>query len=439
LSEIPPGKTAKERFAVQFPDAGSHEITAKLESDAVATDNYRYAAIDLPSDVSVLVIDGDAEAKDAKYLSLAMAPGGSVRTGIRPQVETPRYLSMKPVDGFAAIFLTNVERLDASAIDALEKYVAAGGGVAFFLGDRCDPKYFNEVLYRNGTGIFPAPLGRKVELVVDRLEPAPDVQAGQHFIFRVFGEKRNSFLQTVTVARYFALLEGWHPPADRSIRVAANLRNSAPLVVERNFGRGRAMAFLTTAGPAWNNWAQNPSYVVVIQDMVAYLSQRAGRERSRLVGSPLELTLDPTVYQPQIRFNTPRQGDAGSLAVNAVPNVDGALKASLTSTDWSGFYEAQLVKMNGATETRRYAMNVDSREGDLAVITGQELAVALGGVPYKFEQASAFQLAVADIAGNNLAETILYLLVALLIVEQILAWSASYHPARRSASQGGKP
>ncbi len=221
LREVPPGTVVKERFLVDFPHAGPHNVTARLESDAVAADNRRYYAMDLPADVPVLVVDGDPEGRDARYLSLALSPGGSVRTGIRPQVESPRYLSLKPLDGFAAVLLLNVERLDASAIAALEKYVAAGGGVAFFLGDRCQPKYYNDALFRDGKGLFPVPLERQAELVVDRLEPAPDIEPGDHFIFRVFAASRNALLRTVTVERYMAVPEGWRPPRDATVRVAA--------------------------------------------------------------------------------------------------------------------------------------------------------------------------------------------------------------------------
>ena len=89
--------------------------------------------------------------------------------------------------------------------------MAAGGGVAFFLGERCQAKFFNDELYRDGKGLFPLPLTGPAELPVDRLEPAPDVQVDKHFIFRIFAEQRNTFLQTVTVQRYFAVPEGWRP------------------------------------------------------------------------------------------------------------------------------------------------------------------------------------------------------------------------------------
>jgi hypothetical protein len=438
LAQIPPGKVVTERFSVHFPDAGRHEITARLESDAVAADNFRYCSIDLSPDAPVLLVDGDVEARDARYLSWALAPGGPVRTGIRPQIETARYLALKPLAGYVAVNLANIERLDAAAVQALEKYVADGGGAVFFLGERTEPKYFNDVLYRDGKGLFPVPLAHPAELSIDRLEPAPDVQAEKHFIFRIFAGKRNSFLQTVTVDRYFALPKGWRPSPDSTLNVAASLRNGAPLVVERRFGKGRVVAFLTTAAPTWNNWARNPSFVVVLQDLQAYLSQRPDEAASRLVGSPLQLRLDPAAYQPHVRFITPETGAAASVALDASLSRDGSLVATLPNTELSGFYEAQLTRIDGATERRRYALNVDPAEGDLAALGPERLAARLEGVKYQYEQAAAFQSTAGELAGYNLGEALLYGLILLLLAEQSLAWSASYHPAgRRGLAQGG--
>ena len=49
-----------------------------------------------------------------------------------------------------------------------------------------------------------------------------------------------------------------------------------------------------------------------------------------------------------------------------------------------------------------------------------------------------FQSARDENAGYDLSDAILYALVLLLLVEQILAWSASYHPgASRAAPAAG--
>jgi hypothetical protein len=217
------------------------------------------------------------------------------------------------------------------------------------------------------------------------------------------------------------------------------LRNGAPLVIERSFGKGRVMAFLTTAAPTWNNWAGNPSFLVTVLELQSYLAQQSDDDKSRLVGSPLELRLDSKTYATQaqkVRFLLPEDATAPISEVDATAGTDGHSTAALYDTDWSGFYEARLPKADGADETRYYAMNVDAEEGNLATMDGTRLAPLLEGVKYRYEQASMFQSAGSDQAGYNLGELILYALVLLLIGEQILAWSASYHPARRDVARG---
>ncbi|MEN6448995.1 MAG: CARDB domain-containing protein, partial [Thermoguttaceae bacterium] len=431
LDEIPPGKTAREQFDVSFSNAGRHDITARLDGDAVMADNYRYFTTDLPADVPVLLVDADAKAHDAHFVDIALSPGESVKTGVRPQVELPRYLSVKPLAGFQAIGLTNVDRLDTSAVAALEKYAAAGGGVFFFLGPKTDIRHYNDALYRNGKGLFPTPLAREAQLMIDRLEPAPDIQVEPHSIFRVLSGKRNGYLQITSVDRYLAVPEGWRPPADSTVRVIARLRNGAPLAIERRFGKGRVIALLTTAAPTWNNWARNPSFVVVAQDMTAYLAQGPVDAKPLVVGSPLDLRLDPAAYQPQIRFTPPEQSSSPGVTVNAVRGTDGMLAASLTDVSERGFYEAHLLRTNNAPESRRYAANVDPAEGDLAALNGEQLASRLRGIKYRYQQATAFQASSGELAGASLGDALLYGLVLLLIGEQLLAWSASYHPAKR--------
>jgi hypothetical protein len=177
-----------------------------------------------------------------------------------------------------------------------------------------------------------------------------------------------------------------------------------------------------------------------MQDLEAYLTQRPAADESRLVGSPLTLTLDPKIYQsqkqlPQVQFTLPQEAAVPAVPVNATRGTDGTLTASLFDTDQSGFYEAQLSRADNSVETRRYAMNVDPSEGDLAALDGQRLAPRLDGVKYQYEQAAAFQSTTSELAGYNLGEAILYALVLLLIGEQILAWSASYHPRRSAVAQ----
>lgn len=438
IAAIAPGAVAKERFAVSFATSGQHLVTARLPSDAVAADNTRYALVDVAADVPVLLVDGDPQARDARFISAALAPGRAVRTGITPRIETPRYLASHPLAGFGAIYLLNVDRLEESALKALEAYVAAGGGLAVFAGPRSTAKFWNDDLYRQGEGLAPLPVAGPAALAIDRLQQAPDVEVTDHPMLRLFAGQRNNLISYVRVERYIAAAKNWAPPANSTVRVAARLRNGAPLIVEKPFGEGRVVAVLTTAAPDWNNWATGESFVIALHKIQIELGRRPAP--GRLVGSPLELQLDPAVYRPQVRLTAPQPGPPSPGAVDAVRQPNGKLSATFVDTDWSGIYDAQLRRADGSPELRRFALNVEPDEGDLRTVTAQQLANRLEGVRYQYEQASDFHYSGRELAGIDLSPALLYALVVLLLLEQLLAWSTSYHPPARHrlAGRGGR-
>ncbi len=439
FEDVPAGKLVTRRFPVLFTTAGQHEIVARLQTDAVAADNSRSLVLDVPAAVDVLVIDGDAKAGDAFFLTTALAPGGKTSSGLRPVIEPPRYLRDHALEAFETIYLLNIARLDPVEIEALEAYAKRGGGVAFFLGELVRADFFNEQLYRDGEGLFPVPLAGPAELVVDRLEKSPDLEPGDHPIFSVFTGERNSFLSTVVVNRYFATQANWSPAADSSARVIARLRNKAPLAVESKFGEGRVVALLTKASPletslgSWNNWGRNnPSYVVAMLEMQSYLSAGRHPDTARLVGTPLEVSVDETQFLPQVRFVLPQEGGGGTLAVDAATSGAGH-SAVLPDTDTSGIYQAQFTGTGGSQRIDRFAFNVAPDEGDLRRVDGSQLAGPLADVRYELHQASEINYNPQQLAGFNLSESLLYGLIAVLVVEQVLAYAASYHPTARRA------
>lgn len=432
IERIAPGQAAREKFLISFAAPGDHVLSARLESDSVAADNYRHATLNIPAAVPALLIDGSPDARDARFVAAALAPGGSVRTGISPRTESPRFLSLQPLDNFQSIYLLNVERLERSAMAALDSYVKEGGGLAFFLGERTNIRFYNDELYHEGQGLFPAPLAGPGQLLVDRLQTAPDLEVTDHPIFKIFSGQRNSFISTVLVEQYLATTKNWRPAADSPVRVIAQLRNGAPLAIEQRYGQGRVVAVLTTAAPVWNNWARgNPSFVVAMQELQAYLAQRPTTGGSLLVGAPIQLELSPAVYRPQVRLVPPQQTALPSPVVQAVPGANGSLRATLADTDLAGVYEVHLARTDGTPEVRRYAVNVDPVEGDLRTINSQLLATRLEGLDYEYVLAAAFRSTGRDLAGGDLSQILLYLLVFLLLGEQLLALSASYHPTAR--------
>ncbi len=444
IDEIRPGETATARFQVYFPQAGQHVVEAELPDDAVTADNRRWCVIDLPAAEQVLVIDGSPDQHHGFFLSAAFAPGQRTNTGIRPDVQPAAFLRDATPESLAqyrAIYLLDLDRVDPHVVPVLEDYVKAGGGMGIFVGDQVNVAFYNQHLYRDGQGLFPVELERSDLLPDELFENAPDLEVQEHPIFGIFLVERNPFINLVRIDRYLKPAESWAPSPDSTIEVLARLRNQHPLAVERRLGDGRVIAFLTTLAPDWNNWAQDPSFVVVLLQLQSYLAAPTRMNEEHLVGSPLELQLDAKKFRPELAFVVPSD-DGLPLVVKQTADPPDAesplLIASLSTTDAtsaastrrSGIYEAWPETIEGAVELHRYAVNVNPAESDLTIAETQTLLTRLEPVNIEFRTADQYAFEFTDQAGVNRSLLLMVLLIVLLLAEQILAYIASYHTSQ---------
>jgi len=439
LDDIPAGKEVTKKFRVQFAGTGAHSLTATLEPDAVEIDNRRFFACDLPAARPVLIVDGSPDQRGARQLTLALDPGGNTHTGWRPHVEPVSYLARtEDLGPQAAIVLMDVATLKDDELAALEKYVDSGGGVAWFVGSMTNRDFYNERLYRDGKGLFPVPLTLPTQLMDSRHESTPDVDVTDHSLFRALAGTRNGFLPLVMVDYYFAVPEDWKAPEDGETSVLAKLRNDAPLVVEKKFGKGRVVAQLTKLSTGdtplgrWTNWSLNPVFPVLANELVAYLSAGQPNSSLRLVGDDLVVRVPQDKFDPAMRFILPSDTASGSATTRPELPVDatkenGELVGTLENVAASGNYEVQLQPLEGTPERRAYAFNVPVGEGDLHVTSREELSRGLAGVEYQLHDAADMSIDRQQLAGMQLGDTLLGVLIAMLLAEQVLAYIASFH------------
>jgi hypothetical protein len=434
LEQIPAGKEITKKFRVQFAGVGAHWLSAALEPDAVDVDNHRYFACQLPAARPVLVIDGSPDGRGGRQLSLALDPGGNTHTGWSPHVDPATYLARsKELSDQAAIVLMDVATLQDDELAALEKYAENGGGVAWFVGSQTNRDFYNERLYRDGAGVFPVPLALPTQLLDSRHDTTADVVVGDHTLFRALAGRRNGFLPLVTVDYYYALADDWTAPTDGTVNVLARLRNGAPLVVDKKFGKGRVVAQLTKLSTGntplgrWTNWSLNPVFPVLANELVAYLA--AGQQNSsiQLVGDDLVVRVPEEKYDPAFRFLLPGDGTARpELPIDATADA-GQLTAKLENVRTSGIYEVQLQPSEGPPERRVFAFNVPSGEGDLHITSREDLTQQLAGVDFQLHDAAAMSIDQQQLAGMQLGDALLGTLIVVLLVEQVLSYIASFH------------
>jgi hypothetical protein len=203
---------------------------------------------------------------------------------------------------------------------------------------------------------------------------------------------------------------------------------------------------LTTLGPEWNDWAKNPSFVVVALKLQSYLATARRLDDPRLVGTPIDLKLEAAKFLPDVALVTPGEKSGSrqrierrATVISGTGEGNELLDVSLGTTivdghvrgetDRVGIYEAWAKTTKGETDLHRWALNVDPEEGNLTQVAAADLMARLDPVKLKFHEAGQYQQDDVARAGYNLSTMLLLGLILLLVGEQVLAYSASYHVA----------
>ena len=105
-------------------------------------------------------------------------------------------------------------------------------------------------------------------------------------------------------------------------------------------------------------------------------------------------------------------------------------------TGFSGVYEATLTTRDGKALHRRFALNIDQSESDLAIAENPELRSALDPVRVRVFSVDEELDAGDDLGRNTWSQWLLGILIVLLLIEQWLAYVLSYHPAQARVAGG---
>ena len=180
--KVPANSTASAMFDYEIPPEvkikgfSALKLVAQLETgqrqameDALIIDNQRQAYVEIRDKEPVLIIDGKGQQglqpeKDGFHIETVFI---SVRDNDKFQLvwghdynssNPAKALEMPNLSKFPTIFLMNVPSFSDKQRKNLEQYVREGGGVVFFLGEQVIGSHYTTKLYREGKGVFPAPI-----------------------------------------------------------------------------------------------------------------------------------------------------------------------------------------------------------------------------------------------------------------------------------------
>lgn len=444
IDQLEPDAEAVREFDVVFNSPGKHSLQVGLPADSLEADNQRFLTVDITPANPVLIIAGNLGNDEGLFLRDALAPTAGL-TGFAPVIENVEFLRRQPLTAFGSIYLLDVPEIPADGLRALEDFVAGGGGLVWFMGPQVRPAFYSEKLFKNGQGLFPAPLGVISELTVDSTNPAPDLNFENHPIYRAFQGQDNPFVESVRVSKYYSLAKDWQPPS--AVRVISRFRNKSPATLEHSFGAGKVITNLTTCGVTWNDWPRNPSFVLLQLELQQYVSKSLGTSLQRVVGDPIQIQLDPAIYRSQIEVRPP---DATRIVrLNAtVPTLNGGLppvsksqdtpavsevallKETYRDTDTPGIYTLVRYKQDESTDPLILAFNVPIQESELEISSTEEIRRRLGPESrVRIQEYGVFDWIQGRQAGQEIRDLILAVILLILLAEQWMAMRLSFHSA----------
>ena len=374
LIDVPARGTAQAIFPMSFRTAGSHVVRATIEADRLALDDTLVEIIEVPAAVKVLGVNGapnpdDIERDELGLLSAVLEP-------VRDD-SSPAWMSTSPFEmymvrsgdladpntelfDYDVIWLANVQSLPTSAVERLEKRVAAGATLVVSLGDNVNAQTYNTRLFRaDGSGLMPAELGRLVSVATQRGNyyrvKSFDTE---HPVLSFFAEESwRSLFTEVPVYQFMAS----KPLENAKILATLDDDGASPLMLERTYDRGRVVLWTTTIDPAWTMLPEIPRTLVpFVHELLRYAGSADLPPRNVTPGDSLvgEVSTSPRQLEVVPPDGTPRvlDGTAEAIAPNrwrlpAVPGKD---------TERAGLY-----RVRTDAESLSFAVQADPNEGDL--------------------------------------------------------------------------
>lgn len=394
IDAVPAGGRASATFTLEgtrtgFLSPGLHVVQVRLmDGDDLPADDARALAVEVRAGIHALIVDGkkgEAERlrRAGEYLARALVPPGSKpadtparlhRPGTKwPETADERWI-LSPTEfndpavgdpaGAECIFLCDLPTLTPAVVAKLEAHLRRGGGVVIGLGPNAAAakEAYNRLLYAEGNGILPGPLGEVVT--------APPDDPG----FRLFSEeaeyrrppllafrddKARAGLVTVPFRSYLKM----DAPADGKARRVLSFvpagtsgahapgspdHKPDPAVVEFARHRGRVVVYTSTFNQDWTDWPVLPSFLPFVHETLRFAAANPDRHTIR-VGDPLEEFFPPAAAG----LTAGLTGPDGVTANLPIVLRDEAGVARFPDTNLSGFYRIGV----GESRDRVFAVN----------------------------------------------------------------------------------
>ncbi len=398
-----------------------------IAKDQLLDDSVAFYAARVSDGISVLLVDGDpssvSERSETHYLKSLEVPG----SGLISQVITATELETISLSDFQVIFLCNVDEVSADRTRSLQRWVEEGGALVLMPGNRVRAQRFNDTFYQNGSGLSP--------LALDTIEGDPtmsqwvnfEIDPQLHPALEVVVDSDAASLSNVDIFSWWTS-QLPEQTIGKTVSVPLRLtdeRNSVAMA-DRTLGSGNVIVFAIPGDGDWSMWPISPTFPPVFIELIDYLVGSTAESSTLTMGGGIDYQVDITAFDNRVILRDPQNEKVEAVAApigDSSGTDDSVLyEVKFDNVDRRGFYELQLKRHSGETESVLFAANVDADEGRLLRLGREATEGDFFGDDVSLMDPE--KLVEQTVSGGNseIWLPLLMVLFGILMAEQFLAW-----------------
>jgi len=254
---IPASGTATVEFASFDVPQGSNRGEVRISpSDALPADDSFQFTLERRDPYRLLFLRENGDDRELYYFRNAL--GAESDSPWVLDARTPAEALSFPMSSYAAVILSNIDRLPGDLVGELRKLLERGGGLVITMGNRYPARALEEQLKE----FWPARALEKKMLTRDaeRLVLLGEFDK-DHAVFRDMEESGAQSLRAVESYAYLRL--------QRENKVLLKFANGDPALVETQWDAGRVLLFASSFDNVWSDFPLHPVFGATIAGRIA--------------------------------------------------------------------------------------------------------------------------------------------------------------------------
>ena len=400
---LEPGATGETELIYTPTAAGELRGRFEIPEDRFKADDSFLFSLNVAPQIRVLLVNGYPSPQplddEGLYLQTAMVSTDAEEDENNPAQTDPALaverqfvhsltveeisqdkLTKEAIKDTEVVILANCGSLNPDQFKMLREFVAGGGGLLIFPGDKVNQDVYSQQL-------FPSPETPDEAFVSAVLAP-PEGDPNNsetsftlgaidfaHPVFSVFADAEQRYMTKMKVYRRFLFKL---PEQRANTWPLVEFEDGAPALVESVYGNGRMLLTAFPLNTRWTNLPMKPEFVPLVLRMIGYVKRLSD------VDGPLVVPADGTAEFIVSQDWAPAEGTVTDADGRVTPvefqRSNSRLVGAFDRTIQKGFYELDVT--GGQKEklqhgVHRFAVNVAPDESNFLRLTKPQLETML--------------------------------------------------------------